>query len=219
VYYLARIDTPQGIQEGVNAVRSISDMQRVFPVNAMHAIVMRGTAAQISLGQWLFQELDQPSPATTSTVAHGRAVEGLGDTVARVFFLANVRSPQVLQETVNATRSIADVQRFFPFQFSSAIVMRGSTAQAELCQWMLERLDTAGVPAAGEYQVAGSSEGIVRVFTPANAPTPKALQELVNRVRSESQALRVFPVASRSAVVFRGISSQTAIADVVMKDR
>src|ERR1017187_1236667 len=34
--------------------------------------------------------------------------------VAKVFYLSNVSTPQELQEIVNAVRSVADIQRFFP---------------------------------------------------------------------------------------------------------
>ena len=45
--------------------------------------------------------------------------------VAKVFYLQNVNTPQELQEIVNAVRSVADIQRFFPYNAQNAIIAKG----------------------------------------------------------------------------------------------
>ena len=49
--------------------------------------------------------------------------------VAKVFYLSNVSTPQELQEIVNAVRSVADIQRFFPYNAQNAIIAKGSADQ------------------------------------------------------------------------------------------
>jgi hypothetical protein len=111
------------------------------------------------------------------------------------------------------------VQRLFPLNVSFAIVMRGSDAQAELCEWILAQLDTQGAVTAGEYHITGVNDGLVRLFLPANISTAQALQEVVNRVRTEARAQRVYPLTPRSAVLFRGTPSQVAIAEGLINQR
>lgn len=213
VYFLSHMDTAQAIQEGVNAARSISSTRRMFPVNEVRAIAMRGTESQVAMDRWLLHELDAPPPSGGAMVVDRYAAAGPEGAAIRVFFLANLHHPLELQQAVNATRSVADVQRFFAVNMSYAIAMRGSDAQADLCEWMLAHLDTQGTTTTGEYLMTGFNDGLVRVFLPANVPTPDALQEVVNRVRGETRAQRVYPFSPRSAVIFRGTPAQVAIAE------
>jgi hypothetical protein len=220
VYFLSQIDTPQAMQESVNASRSISDIQRMFPIYGIRAIAMSGTAAQVAVGRWLLHELDAPSPATgNAPVVHRYAAVDTQGTTARVYFLANLRHPLALQEAVNGVRSISNVQRLFPVNRPFAITMRGTEAQAELCEWMLARLDTQGIVTAGEYQFPDVDDGLVRVFIAPGVSTPQTLQELVNRVRAEARAQRVYPFNSGSAVLFRGTPSQVAIAEAMVNQK
>lgn len=61
--------------------------------------------------------------------------------VARVFYLSNVGSQQELQEIVNAVRSVADIQRFFPYTSQNAIIAKGSADQVALAEKILHDLD------------------------------------------------------------------------------
>jgi hypothetical protein len=213
VYYLSRIATPQGMQEVVNAARSITDTNIMFPVNAARAIVMRGTASQLAMGKWVFQQLDGPRPENQATEIRELRPQGAGDFVIRIFFLATLRDARAIQEVVNGTRSVADVQRFFPLNQSAAIAMRGTASQAELASWLVSRLDTTSPLTTAEYVVTGSNLGVVRLFVPSRAMSPEALQAAVNKARTEAQVQRLYPVSNRSAAVFRGTAEQAAIAE------
>ena len=61
--------------------------------------------------------------------------------VAKVFYLSNVSTPQELQEIVNAVRSVADIQRFFPYAAQNAIIAKGSADQVMLAEKLLHDLD------------------------------------------------------------------------------
>src|SRR5664279_4509277 len=61
--------------------------------------------------------------------------------VAKVFYLSNVSTPQELQEIVNAVRSVADIQRFFPYNSQNAIIAKGSADQVALAEKILHDLD------------------------------------------------------------------------------
>jgi hypothetical protein len=117
-----------------------------------------------------------------------------------------------VQEFVNAVRTLADVQRFFPVTQSSAVVMRGTNQQAEICQWLTGSLDVPGPVAAAEYVAPATSPGVFRLLPLQGYSTPEALQSAVARIRTEAQAYRVFGLPDRAVIAVRGTPAQTAIA-------
>ena len=60
VFYLKNITSPQEFQEVVTAVRSITDIRRIFTYNEQSAAVVRGSADQIALAEKIFHDLDKP---------------------------------------------------------------------------------------------------------------------------------------------------------------
>jgi general secretion pathway protein D len=60
VFYLKNITSVQEFQEIVTAVRSITDIRRMFTYNAQNAVMCRGTVDQIALAEKLFTDLDKP---------------------------------------------------------------------------------------------------------------------------------------------------------------
>ena len=59
-FYLSNVSMPQEIQEIVNAVRSVSELQRVVAYNAQNAIIVRGEADQVTLAGKMIRDLDKP---------------------------------------------------------------------------------------------------------------------------------------------------------------
>ena len=59
-FYLVNVSSPQEIQEIVNAVRSISELQRVVAFTSQNAIIVRGEADQVALAAKMIQDLDKP---------------------------------------------------------------------------------------------------------------------------------------------------------------
>ena len=60
VFYLKNVTSVQEFQEIVTAVRSITDIRRMFTYNAQNAVMARGTPDQIALAEKLFHDLDKP---------------------------------------------------------------------------------------------------------------------------------------------------------------
>ena len=58
-FYLSNVGTPQELQEIVNAVRSVSELQRVVAYNSQNAIIVRGEADQVSLAEKMIHDLDK----------------------------------------------------------------------------------------------------------------------------------------------------------------
>jgi general secretion pathway protein D len=60
VFYVQNATSVQEFQEIATAVRSLTEIRRVFTYNAHRAILMRGTPDQISLAEKLIHDLDKP---------------------------------------------------------------------------------------------------------------------------------------------------------------
>ena len=91
--------------------------------------------------------------------------------VAKVFYLANVNTPQELQEIVNAVRSVADIQRFFPYNAQNAIIAKGSADQVALAEKILHDLDKPKSEVVVDIIVMEASSVYSRQLTAAIAST------------------------------------------------
>lgn len=59
-FYLSNTTTAQELQEIATAVRSVTEIRRVFTYNAQNAILVRGTVDQVALAEKLILDLDKP---------------------------------------------------------------------------------------------------------------------------------------------------------------
>ena len=91
--------------------------------------------------------------------------------VAKVFYLNNVSSAQELQEIVNAVRSVADIQRFFPYNSQNAIIAKGSADQVALAEKILHDLDKPKSEVVVDIIVMEASSVYSRQLTAAIAST------------------------------------------------
>lgn len=60
VFYVQNATSVQEFQEIATAVRSLTEIRRVFTYNAQRAVLMRGTPDQIALAEKLIHDLDKP---------------------------------------------------------------------------------------------------------------------------------------------------------------
>jgi general secretion pathway protein D len=109
--------------------------------------------------------------------------------VAKVFYLSNVSTPQELQEIVNAVRSVADIQRFFPYNAQNAIIAKGSADQVALAEKILHDLDKPRSEVVVDIIVMEASSTYSRQLTAAIASagltvpgnfTPRSGLQVVN---------------------------------------
>ena len=60
VFYLSNVSSPQEVQEIVTIVRSVVDLQRIFPYPSQYAIVAKGEGDKLLLAEKLIHDLDKP---------------------------------------------------------------------------------------------------------------------------------------------------------------
>jgi general secretion pathway protein D len=59
-FYLTNVATPQEMQEIITVIRGLTDLRRMFPVNSMNALVIRGPEAKLALAEKVINDVDKP---------------------------------------------------------------------------------------------------------------------------------------------------------------
>jgi hypothetical protein len=209
-------ESPQAIQEIVNAVRMVTEMQQVVQGAAHASIAVQGTADQVAMAAWVIGELDQPTKAANLSYVPA----GGGDSVARILYLTHTTTPRGTQEIVNIVRSVSEIQRILAYNSSAALVMRGSQFQIALSEWMVKQLDVAASPrpASAQYPAADPNGWVTNIFYLNHAQTPQQTQEIVNTVRSVCDIQRVTANNAATAITTRATPAQAAAAAWVVSE-
>ena len=61
-FYLTNTSTPQELQEIATAIRGLTDIRRLFAVNSMNALIVRGSADKIALAEKVINDIDKARP-------------------------------------------------------------------------------------------------------------------------------------------------------------
>lgn len=61
-FYLTNASTPQELQEVATAIRGLTDIRRLFAVNSMNALIVRGTTDKIALAEKVINDIDKARP-------------------------------------------------------------------------------------------------------------------------------------------------------------
>ncbi len=220
-------ESPQALQEIAYVVGSITQLPKP-PVDAEHAaITVAGTPGQIALAAWIIGELDQPTKAADLTYI----TPGGADSVARMFYLAHVGSPQQIQELVNVIRSMAEIRPIAVYNPAKVIVLRGAHAEVEQAEWIIKALDLApgqALPPVAATEVAFPAGSLAlenpdarayhmrhnqqRIFYLKDHETPLQTQEMVNVLRSVTEIQRITSFNALRAICVLGTASQADAA-------
>ena len=219
VFHMAPTAANSELTALVTAIRTIVDAQRLFPDEAHKAIVARASAAKMNAADWLIQQAIKPAgDAVTESSAFDAEEARQGPEVIRVFHLKAGTSNASLTSLVTAIRTIADVQRLFPYESTAGVLMRGPVDKVAAAEWLVNELGTpsGNLAAAHQTTLASTADGVVRVFYVANHNSPSELTALVTKVRNEAQIQRIFPIAQPAAVVLRGRPDQVSAAETLI---
>lgn len=142
VYRLPRTATVQDFQEAAVTVRAIGEIRRVFTYNAPRALVLRGTASEMALADWLVPQLDSAAKPAEVFETREYRMQGTGiENAVRLFRLANAPTPQRLQEIATEVRGAEQIRRVFTCNTPRLIVMRGTQDQMEAATRMVSARD------------------------------------------------------------------------------
>jgi hypothetical protein len=226
ILYLTHPGTPSGFQEIVNAVRVIPEMPKVFPYLAQHSIVIRGTELEVAMTEWLFHQLDAPAglQPVQNQAAHQYLNPGvtnphISPDQVQVLFLSHKWTPEIMQEIVNAVRTIPELTMVFPCTATGAVSVRGVPATVGLATWLFNQLDQdpqASTPAPQEFHMPGGVDDVTQVLYLGSGTSTASLQTVVNASRATMRRPAYFSPAL-NALIMRGTAAQIASADLQIK--
>jgi len=136
LFYITTAATVQDFQEIATLVRTISNITRVFTYNAPQALVVRDTAAQVAMAEWLVKDLAQPAAPST----HEYRVSG-NDDVVHVLYLTHTRSTQDFQKAAIQIREATQIKRAFTCNTPRAFALRGTADQIAMAERLARELD------------------------------------------------------------------------------
>ena len=221
IFYLSHTETPQGIQEVLNIVRSMADVNGKFDV-AKKSITLQGNSTQFALAEWVISEMDRSTPSGTLSVQSYRDQGGRVD-VVRLFPLAHATTPLQMMEMTNLVRSISDLQRVFPYNSLHMLAVRGSAPQMAIAEWLIQQLDrAAGTPApdAGTRDIPFGFKGThtAKVFYLTHGQSPEQMRATVSQIQTATKIDRASIYNSQHAFALRGTTEQLSAAAALLKD-
>jgi len=147
VFYLPNTKTVQDFQELATTVRMLTNTRRMFTYNAPRAVAARGTAEQIEVADWLFNELDNtPNPQEATRPAEGVGPleyrpTGASDDVVRVYYLRHAQTVQRLQEIATQAQTLTRRRTALPYNPAQAVIVRGTSAEIALADRLITERD------------------------------------------------------------------------------
>jgi hypothetical protein len=141
IFYISSAPTTQNFQEISTLVRTITNILRVFTYNEPKASVIRGTATQAALAEWLVKELE---PKSSTSSAEYRVEPGDfpdDENVVRVMYLTHTRTVQDFQKAATQIRQATQIKRIFTYNSLRACAVRGTADQIALAEKLAKDLD------------------------------------------------------------------------------
>jgi len=205
----------------VTVIRMAADLQRLFPYEWQKAIVARGSAEKIAAADWMvhqFYPLDGSAPSGDSPPYPSPLLgtPGAGDNpVIRIFRMDPKSSNADLNSMVTAIRTVADLQRLFPFTSGKAPIASGD-ARVAVAEWLVHELGRPSDPqATHETRLAGDTDSVVRLFYVGQPGSSPDLATLLTQIRSTG-IVRIFPFYKPAAVVLRGRPDQMSTVEALV---
>jgi hypothetical protein len=202
------------------AIRTVCDLQRLFPYASRQAIVGRGAPDKIAAADWIVRQLlppDGQAPTADSTAFPAPTTDSMTPdvkSVIQIFRMDPKTTNAQLTSTVTAIRSVADIQRLFPFESGMAIVARDTPAKVAVAEWLVHELaNPADAGAVRQTTMPGLMDGVVRLFYVGKGVD---VTPLVTQIRSTLDIRRMFPFSQPAAVVLRGRPDQMPAVEAMV---
>jgi hypothetical protein len=216
----------QDFQEFATALRTVLDIKRLFTYNAPRVIIARGTADQMAIADLLVAELSRhtsgPSPHAISTEYRlpPSPRPGPNENITRIFCVANSPTNRDFQELATMIRGVADIRRIFTYNTARVILVRGTTDQLTLAEWLFNEVDkpqgarTSQESTLYRYQAPSNNADSVRVFYLPRA-SDSDLQKIAMQMTASIQ--KTYPLNVPRALVLRGTGEQVALGERLIK--
>jgi len=125
----------------VTAIRTVADLQRLFPFASGKAVIARGTSDRVAVAEWLIHELAKPSDPQAT---HETTMPGATDGVVRLFYVGQQSGNAALTALATQIRTTAGIMRIFPFSQPPALILRGRPDQIATAELLVGRFAANG---------------------------------------------------------------------------
>jgi type II secretory pathway component GspD/PulD (secretin) len=223
VFHLNHVSpgTPQQIQEILTILRTVGDIQKVFNDTALSDLVVRGTANQLALSDYIIKGVDiAPRTVTVAATPEFHYSEpSRPNDVVRVFYLSHTSTPQQMQEILTTLRTVADIQKVFNYTSLNALTIRGTPSDLASCEFLIGKLDlpadAKSAPPA-EFSIPGGN--VIGVYYTSNL-SGKKLTAAVTLLRDNLQLSKTFMKTTPQTLIYRGTADQIAKAEQLIKQK
>lgn len=225
MFHLSRAaaESPQAVQETLTVIRTVGDIQKIFNYTDRSDLVVRGTASELGLAEFLVHAVDGTSDPERTAMTMSPEYHytwGRGTDTVRVYYLAHSPQPQQIQEILTNLRTVLYVQKCFNFMPLGALVIRGTPETIAASEWMIRSLDIpADAKAANrEFTLSPTAPGgsMIHVLYPANLKGPGLIQT-VTALRTSLNIREAFLKTTPATLVVRGSADQITKADQLIE--
>ena len=164
----------------------------------------------------------QTTAAASLTIAAFLASSALAQQTDRLLHFTATSSTQDFQEIATVIQAVTEIPKANVDATEKSLSLQGTAGQVALAEWLFTNLDKpTSVPQNGakhEYRVSDSADDIVRLFYLTNPVVPVGVQEIAIVVRSLTNIRWMFTYNDLRAVVVRGTSEQTRVAEFLFAE-
>jgi hypothetical protein len=219
-FYFTQPSSAADITAMVTMIHTVVDLQDIVPDPERQAITAHGPVDKLVAADWIFQQLDH-SPAPGPTPEY-KIPGPRGEEAMRVFRVSPGASNAELTSLTTAIRTVADLQRLFPYQSRQAIIGRGAPDKMAAADWLVRQLlppdgqvptaDSVPCPAPVTDSKTPDAKSVIQVFRLDPKATNAELTAAVTAIRTTADLQRLFPFESGNAIIGSGDPDKIAVA-------
>jgi hypothetical protein len=149
VVYLSNTTTSNGMQEVGQALRVIASLRKVFFFDSLQALVLRGTAGEMALAEWLLADLAPPASGQQhdQTPAHEHwAPDPHGDNLTLVYHLQHAIADRDAKEIHSLIRAKIGLPNLVVCTAPNAVTARGTASRIALAEQLIKEWDQPHPP-------------------------------------------------------------------------
>jgi hypothetical protein len=163
--------SPADLTAATTMVRTLVDLQDIQADEEHQALKLHGPEDKLVAADWVLQQLDHPAAAAPSSEYK---MTGPHEEVMQIFRISPTASYADLTAITTAIRTVADLQRLFPYQKLNALAARGESGKVALAARVVRQLS----PYDGAVPTCRHPATSSRVIFTACVTKPETLDDL-----------------------------------------
>lgn len=226
VFFLSPELTVQEFNEVMTAVRTITDIRRVFGHSSHRAVIVRSTEEAVNAADWLLGEMMRDSSSGDLIYPRRPDRPNVEDNHIRILRYPRAKTTQDFNEAMTMVRTLTDTRRVFGYFGKREIVLRGTREELAAAEWLLSQLDrdlpSSAPQVSGEfpapYQVAANQpKEVLRLFYFTGADTDQTLVARATAIKEQAGVRRIFYTANPRVLAVGGTSEQLAKIELIAR--